>query len=90
MLKMVIMLGDNAYNAGTEAEHNIKFFNIYDNNVFDNHVIFPVPGNHEYANDRTRAIDHNIPYIQHFHRTCQCRVWWIGFRNGALLLVRLW
>jgi len=60
--EMVIMLGDNAYNAGTETEHNNNFFNIYDNNIFDNHTVFPVPGNHEYANDQTRAADHNIPY----------------------------
>ena len=59
---MIIMLGDNAYNAGTEAEHSSRFFDIYDNNIFDNHVIFPVPGNHDYANDHNRAIDHNVPY----------------------------
>ncbi|MFT3936790.1 MAG: metallophosphoesterase family protein [Chitinophagaceae bacterium] len=64
--EMVIMLGDNAYNAGTETEHSNKFFNIYDNNVFDNNVIFPVPGNHEYANDHSRAVDHNIPYYSVF------------------------
>ena len=60
--EMIIMLGDNAYNAGTEAEHTSRFFNIYDNNIFDNHVIFPVPGNHDYANDHNRAVDHNVPY----------------------------
>lgn len=64
--EMVIMLGDNAYNAGTETEHNLNFFNIYNNNVFDNHVIFPVPGNHEYANDAKRAVDHDIPYYSIF------------------------
>jgi acid phosphatase type 7 len=64
--EMVIMLGDNAYNNGTEAEHNNHFFDIYNNNVFDNHVVFPVPGNHEYANDRNRAIDHDIPYYSIF------------------------
>jgi hypothetical protein len=64
--EMIIMLGDNAYNAGTETEHNNHFFNIYNNNIFDNHVIFPVPGNHEYANDHTRAVDHNIPYYSIF------------------------
>ncbi|MEP6748245.1 MAG: metallophosphoesterase family protein [Bacteroidota bacterium] len=64
--EMIIMLGDNAYNAGTEQEHNAHFFNIYNNNIFDNHVIFTVPGNHEYANDATRAIDHNIPYYSIF------------------------
>ena len=64
--EMVIMLGDNAYNSGTETEHNNKFFNIYNNNVFDNHTIFPVPGNHEYANDANRAVDHDIPYYSIF------------------------
>jgi hypothetical protein len=64
--EMVIMLGDNAYNAGTETEHTLHFFDIYDNNIFDNHVIFPVPGNHEYANDAGRAADHNIPYYKIF------------------------
>ena len=64
--EMVIMLGDNAYNAGTQAEHNSRFFEIYNNNVFDNNVIFPVPGNHEYANDQSRAIDHDIPYYSIF------------------------
>jgi acid phosphatase type 7 len=64
--EMVIMLGDNAYDAGTENEHNAHFFNIYNNNIFDNHVVFPVPGNHEYANDATRAADHNIPYFHIF------------------------
>ncbi len=64
--ELMIMLGDNAYNAGTELEHTNNFFNIYDNNVFDNHTIFPVPGNHEYANNGTRAADHNIPYYSIF------------------------
>lgn len=64
--EMVIMLGDNAYSNGTEAEHNSRFFDIYNNNIFDNNVIFPVPGNHEYANDRSRAADHNIPYYSIF------------------------
>ncbi|MEO5591683.1 MAG: metallophosphoesterase family protein [Chitinophagaceae bacterium] len=64
--EMVIMLGDNAYSNGTEAEHNSRFFDIYNNNVFDNNVIFTVPGNHEYANDQARAIDHNIPYYNIF------------------------
>lgn len=64
--EMVIMLGDNAYNAGTETEHTLHFFDIYNNNIFDNHTIFPVPGNHEYANDKIRAADHDIPYYSIF------------------------
>ncbi|MEO6314226.1 MAG: metallophosphoesterase [Chitinophagaceae bacterium] len=64
--ELAIMLGDNAYNTGTEAEHNTGFFNIYNNNLFDNHAVFSVPGNHEYANNGTRAVDHNIPYYSIF------------------------
>lgn len=64
--ELLLFLGDNAYNAGTETEHNLHFFNIYNNNLFDNHVVFPVPGNHEYANDKGRAVDHNIPYYTIF------------------------
>lgn len=64
--ELAIMLGDNAYNAGTETEHNTGFFNIYNNNIFDNHVVFPVPGNHEYANTAARAVDHAIPYYSIF------------------------
>ncbi|HTL09062.1 MAG TPA: metallophosphoesterase family protein [Chitinophagaceae bacterium] len=64
--ELAIMLGDNAYNNGLESEHNTGFFNIYNNNIFDNHVLFPVPGNHEYANTAARAADHAIPYFSIF------------------------
>lgn len=64
--ELAIMLGDNAYNSGTEGEHQTGFFNIYDDNVFDNHVVFSVPGNHEYANAAARANDHVIPYYDVF------------------------
>jgi acid phosphatase type 7 len=64
--ELAILLGDNAYDNGTETEHTNNMFNIYNNNLFDNHVVFPVPGNHEYANNGTRAVDHAIPYYNIF------------------------
>jgi len=60
--ELAIMLGDNAYNAGLQNEHQLNFFDIYDNNIFDNHVVMPVPGNHEYANDRSTALATNLRY----------------------------
>ncbi|MBL0136776.1 MAG: metallophosphoesterase [Chitinophagaceae bacterium] len=64
--ELALLLGDNAYDNGLDAEHQTNMFDIYDNNVFDNHVVFPVPGNHEYANNASRANDHNIPYFDVF------------------------
>lgn len=64
--EVVVMLGDNAYNGGFDNEHQTKFFDIYDDNVFDNHVVFPVPGNHEYDNSGTLASNHLIPYYNIF------------------------
>ena len=67
--ELALMLGDNAYNDGLESEHQTKFFDIYDNNVFDNHTVFSVPGNHEYANSPGiggLAGTHAIPYFNIF------------------------
>jgi hypothetical protein len=60
--EIAIMLGDNAYNNGTQGEHQTGFFDIYDDNVFDNHIVLPVPGNHEYANDATTPASANLRY----------------------------
>jgi hypothetical protein len=45
---ILLLLGDNAYDFGTEAEYNNNFFNVYGNNILKNHVTFPSPGNHDY------------------------------------------
>ncbi|MEJ7767159.1 MAG: metallophosphoesterase [Chitinophagaceae bacterium] len=57
--ELAIMLGDNAYNTGTDKEYQSNFFNVYDENVFDNHVVFPIPGNHEYYSP-------GVPYFSIF------------------------
>lgn len=64
--ELTIMLGDNAYDNGLESEHQTNFFDIYDDNVFDNTVVWPVPGNHEYRNNSTYAINHAIAYYDVF------------------------
>ena len=62
----LMLLGDNAYESGTDAEFQTRFFDIYSSNILKNHILFPSPGNHDYANNSTRQADHNIPYYSAF------------------------
>lgn len=61
-----ILLGDNAYANGTDAEFQGNFFNVYQGNVSKNHVLWPSPGNHDYAGSSARQADHAIPYYDMF------------------------
>ncbi len=61
-----MLMGDNAYNAGTDAEYQSGFFNIYQGSLTKNHVLWPSPGNHDYANSSARQADHLIPYYDMF------------------------
>lgn len=45
----VILLGDNAYQGGFDSEYQSNFFGKYDE-IFENTVIWPAPGNHDYNN----------------------------------------
>jgi len=60
-----LLLGDNAYSNGTDAEYQSNFFNIY-SNILKKTVLWPAPGNHDYANNSSRQNDHNIPYYTMF------------------------
>jgi hypothetical protein len=61
-----LLLGDNAYNTGTDAEFQSNFFNIYKTNFLKQNPLFPCPGNHDYANSSARQDDHAIPYYDIF------------------------
>ena len=61
-----MLMGDNAYNSGTDAEFQSNFYNIYQGSLTKNHVIWPSPGNHDYANSTARQADHVIPYYDMF------------------------
>jgi len=61
-----LLLGDNAYSNGTDAEYQTNFYNIYQGNLTKNHVLWPAPGNHDYANSSARQADHAIPYFDMF------------------------
>jgi hypothetical protein len=61
-----LLLGDNAYSTGTDAEFQNNFFNAYQGNISKNHVLWPSPGNHDYAGSSARQADHAIPYYDMF------------------------
>lgn len=61
-----ILLGDNAYDAGTDGEYTDEFFAPYGGNILKNHKLYPSPGNHDYANNSTRQNDHAVPYYDIF------------------------
>lgn len=47
----VILLGDNAYNSGFDSEYQNNFFTDKYNEIIENSVIWPCPGNHDYNNN---------------------------------------
>jgi hypothetical protein len=57
-----ILLGDNAYNTGSEAEYTSNFFNIYGTNILKNHKLYPAPGNHDYGNNSANKPSRAMPY----------------------------
>jgi len=62
-----LLLGDNAYENGTDAEYQSKFFQPYmSGKVMRQTVLFPAPGNHDYANNADSLASRNRPYHQIF------------------------
>lgn len=45
----LLLLGDNAYTYGFDREYQSKFFDVYQNDLLKNTVLWPAPGNHDYA-----------------------------------------
>jgi|GEM_PF-419424 len=62
-----ILLGDNAYSYGTDAEFQAEFFNIYKDGFLKQNPMYPCPGNHDYNNGASVAQnDHAVPYYSIF------------------------
>ena len=61
-----LLLGDNAYDAGTDAEFSSKFFGIYGSNMLENHKLYPSPGNHDYGNSSANKALRNMAYHNSF------------------------
>lgn len=57
-----LLLGDNAYDFGTDNEFTTKFFDIYGGNMLENHKLYPAPGNHDYGNSAVNKQLRNMPY----------------------------
>jgi hypothetical protein len=61
-----IMLGDNAYENGFDMDYQNGFFNYYQSSVLLNTPLLPVIGNHDYANNALRRMDHAVSYFSIF------------------------
>ncbi len=57
---MILLLGDNAYDSGLDSEYQTALFQNRFENQFRNTVIWPCPGNHEYANSSPVAPYYDI------------------------------
>jgi acid phosphatase type 7 len=67
-----ILLGDNAYDLGTDTEYGTNFFAPYSGGtkkILRNHKLYPSPGNHEYDYSQTTAkrILRTWPYFSLFN-----------------------
>lgn len=61
-----ILLGDNAYGRGTDAEYQKNFFDIYKDNLLKKYPLFPAPGNHDYYGAKGAKINRNVAYFKNF------------------------
>jgi acid phosphatase type 7 len=65
-----ILLGDNAYRDGEDAQYQVNFFNIYKNNLLKKYPLYPAPGNHDYHDvEFSQAVaqkTHQVAYYQNF------------------------
>jgi len=65
-----ILLGDNAYQDGTDSEFQSKFFNIYKDDLLKKYPMYPAPGNHDYHDTDLTAKHaqdtHETAYYQNF------------------------
>lgn len=60
----IMLLGDNAYNSGTDNEYQTKFFDYYDSDILRKSPLWPTPGNHDYNNGGT--VTPTVPYFDLF------------------------
>lgn len=63
-----ILLGDNAYSDGSDAEYQAKFFNNYKDNLLKKYPLFPSPGNHDYRDfpSASASDQYKMAYYQNF------------------------
>jgi acid phosphatase type 7 len=61
----MMLLGDNAYANGTDAQFTNQFFAVYGPTILKNHKLYPSPGNHDYDNGAQPG-SRTLPYYQSF------------------------
>ena len=65
-----ILLGDNAYESGTDAEYQENFFEIFQDDFLKKYPLFPAPGNHDYRDiDKYRgkaSMGQEVAYFKNF------------------------
>ena len=63
---LMLVLGNNAYEKGSDEDYQSNFFNPASNSILKNHVLYSAPGNHDYADTSIRQSDKKIPYYSIF------------------------
>ena len=61
-----LLLGDNAYSQGTDAQYTTKFFDIYKSTILKNHKLHPTLGNHDYGNYDSLRPSRTVSYYSNF------------------------
>ncbi len=61
-----LLLGDNAYNSGLLTEYDPNFFAQYQGSIMKHTVLWPAPGNHDYANNAALQVSKLVPYYDLF------------------------
>ena len=86
MADIVLMLGDNAYPDATDDETTRGLFEPFAK-VLRNHVLWPVPGNHEFG--ASDSPTQSGPYYEAFTLPKAAEAGGVASGTGGLLLLRL-
>lgn len=82
-----ILLGDNSYSSGRDAEFQSNFFNIYKDNLLPKYPLYPSPGNHDYydgdsAEEKVQKT-HQVAYFQNFSMPVEGEAGGVASHNPA-------
>lgn len=82
-----ILLGDNAYPDGEDAQYQANFFNIHKDNLLKKYPLFPAPGNHDYHDvELSNAVaqkTHEIAYYSNFSMPVNGEAGGVASKNPA-------
>ena len=78
-----LLMGDNTYTYGRDAEFQSNFFNVYKETLLKKYPLYPSPGNHDYNDDRTAQDTHDIAYYQIFSMPTEGQAGGVPSHNPA-------